>query len=102
MTHGQHPAARIKGAAKRRGRGRPEAVQATGLRQRAWWLMRKLPRFTIDDLLFTLADGSERDAGENLRKYIRSLERVGVLARLMRRAPGYGPTSNGQIGRAHV
>lgn len=97
MTHGHYQPARIKAAAEPRGRGRPEANHATGLRQRAWWLMRKLPRFTLDDLLFTLADGSERDAADNLRKYVRSLERVGVVARLMRRAPGNVPKSNGRV-----
>lgn len=104
MTHGRKPvtravaradgAARITVPAKR---GRPYTRKTSGLRERAWWLMRKLPRFTIDDLLFTLADGGEQDAPGNLTKYVRALERVGVLSRLMRRAPGNTPTSNGHV-----
>lgn len=80
-----------------RPRGRPITDQTSGLRERAWWLMRQLPRFTLDELLLTLADGSERDAESNLRKYIRRLERSGVLARLQRRAPGASKRSNGQL-----
>jgi hypothetical protein len=91
------PVARMTVRPVRRGRGRPEAARCSGLRERAWWLMRTLPRFTLDDLLFTLADGGERDAAGNLRKYCRALERVGVLRRLDRRAPGRAPTSNGLV-----
>lgn len=80
-----------------RPRGKPVATQTTGLRERAWWLMRQLPRFTLDELLLTLADGSERDAYGNLRKYVKRLERSGVLARLHRRAAGAAITSNGRV-----
>ena len=80
-----------------RGRGRPVAGHTTGLRQKAWWVMRSLPRFTLDDLLFQLADGSQRDAPSNLQRYISALERVGVLVRLARRMPGNTPTSNGHV-----
>lgn len=68
-----------------------------GLRERAWWLMRELRKFTLADLLTTLADGSERDARDNLGKYLRVLERVGVLARMRRRVAGVAPTSNGYV-----
>jgi hypothetical protein len=78
-------------------RGRPLTKRTTGLRARAWWLMRKQQRFTLDDLLLTAAVGTERDAGANLQKYISALERVGVLGRLHRRAPGRAPTSNGHV-----
>ena len=80
-----------------RGRGRPVVGHATGLRQKAWWVIRSLPRFTLDDLLFQLADGTQRDAPANLQKYISALERVGVLVRLQRRMPGKAPTSNGHV-----
>jgi len=89
--------ARMRVALKPQRRGRPVATQTSGLRERAWWLMRQLPRFTLDELLLTLADGSERDAYGNLRKYVKRLERVGVLARLHRRASGTAPTSNGLV-----
>ena len=79
------------------GRGRPHTLRTSGLRERAWWLMRQVPRFTIDDLLLTLAEGTERDAAGNLLKYTSALERVGVLVRLARRQPGSAPTSNGAV-----
>ena len=66
------------------------------LRQRAWWLMRQLPRFGVDDLLFTLAEGVEADATDNLQSYIRELERAGVLKRLSRSAPAGGPGARGR------
>lgn len=97
MTEPVHPVARMTVPAKRRGRGRPAANTSTGLRERAWRLMRIVPRFTLDEMLFTLADGSERDAPSNLQRYIRALERVGVVKRLTRRAPGEAPTSNGHV-----
>lgn len=59
--------------------------------------MRQVPRFTLDDLLLTLAEPGMRDAPGNLLKYVRALERVGVLVRLERRAPGQARTSNGHV-----
>lgn len=97
MTHTHSPVSRMSAPAKRRGGGRPRAEKARGLRERAWWLMRKLPRFTVDDLLCTLADGGEADAPGNLRKYVRGLEKVGVLARLMRRQPANPRGGTGAI-----
>jgi hypothetical protein len=81
----------------KRGRGKPPAEKAGGLRERAWWLMRQKKQFTRDDLLTTLADGSYKDAPSNLQKYITALERVGVLVRLKRRTPGTTLTSNGHV-----
>jgi hypothetical protein len=52
------------------------------LRERAWWCMREMAAFGLDDLLLTVATGAERAAADNLRRYIRSLERHGVLAHL--------------------
>lgn len=68
-----------------------------GLRERAWWLMRERRKFTIADLLDTLADGTERDAHGNLCKYVRALERAGIVQRMRRRIPGAAPTSNGAV-----
>lgn len=58
-----------------------------GLRERAWWLMREMRKFTLVDLLTTLADGSESDARSNLAKYLAALEAVGVLRRVRRKVP---------------
>ena len=89
-------AARITGRAKR-GRGKPLATATRGLRARAWWVMREKVRFTLDDLLFTLASPQDKDAFGNLRKYVRALELAGVLARLKRREAGSALTSNGRV-----
>lgn len=50
------------------------------LRERAWWVMREMAVFCLDDLLLTVADGTERGAADNLRRYIRQLTHYGVLA----------------------
>lgn len=92
-----HGPARMTVALRRRQRGKPMANTSGGLRGRAWWLMRSTPRFTLDDLLLTLADGSEGDAPGNLGKYLRGLERAGVVKRLKRREPGASPTSPGHV-----
>jgi hypothetical protein len=91
------PVARMTVPTPKRPRGRPAAQHTSGLRERAWWLMRELPRFTLDDLLYTLAGPDDLDAPNNLMKYIRGLERTGVLARLQRRAAGTAKTSNGRV-----
>lgn len=70
---------------------------SSGLRERAWWLMRELRKFTLTDLLTTLADGTERDAAGNLARYLRGLERAGVVVRMRRRVPGDSPQSNGHV-----
>jgi hypothetical protein len=80
-----------------RGRGKPLRTTTSGLRERAWWVMRQVPRFTLDDLLLTLAEPGMRDAPGNLVKYINRLEKVGVLRRLERRMPGKAATSNGHV-----
>ena len=80
-----------------RPRGRPFAQQNRGLRARAWWLMRQLRRFTLDDLLFTVAKVTDKDAKSNLGKFISGLERVGVLSRLHRCEPGQHNKSGGHV-----
>lgn len=52
------------------------------LRVRAWWVMRETAVFSLQDLLLTVADGSERGAVHNLRAYIRALEAVAVLVQV--------------------
>lgn len=69
--------------------------QTHGLRERAWWVMRRHGVFTLAELLATLADGTERDAGSNLGKYLRALTGAGILTVETQRAPGHAITSNG-------
>lgn len=67
-----------------------------GLRQRAWWVMRRHGVFTLTELLATVADGKERDAASNLGRYIRALAMAGIL-KIEGRARPESPTSNGAI-----
>lgn len=68
-----------------RRRFNPPGQYAKGIRGKAWWLMRQKRKFTLDSLLETLADGSERAAKSNLLQYIRRLEVAGVLTRSAQR-----------------
>lgn len=80
--------------------GRPEprrVTRTTGLRERAWWVMREMKKFTVAVLLHTLADGSERDADGNLRRYLCALAKVGVVKPTTRRVPGVSPGSRGHV-----
>lgn len=65
-----------------------------GLRQRAWWVMRRHRVFTLPELLSTVADGAERDAENNLGRWLRALTRAGIL-KIEGRAKPASPTSNG-------
>jgi len=52
------------------------------LRARAWWCMRQMVVFGLDDLLRTVAVGVERDATDNLRQWCKALTNAGVLQRI--------------------
>lgn len=67
-----------------------------GLRQRAWWVMRRHGVFTLPELLAAVADGHERDAASNLGRYLRALAGAGIL-KLEGRARPESPTSNGAL-----
>lgn len=67
-----------------------------GLRQQAWWVMRRRVVFTLPELLATVASGTERDAQGNLGKYVKALADAGLLAIDGRAAPE-SLTSNGCI-----
>ena len=76
--------------------GRPR-FKTRGLRQRAWWVLRNRKEVTIEGLLNTLNDGQQKDAPSNLGKYLRALERAGIIKRSAQRVPGTALTSNGHI-----
>ncbi|BEP69692.1 MULTISPECIES: hypothetical protein [unclassified Variovorax] len=78
-------------------KSRRRARTAPTLRERAWWLMRQLGQFTLEDLLTTLVNSAERNAYHSLLKYTLALERVGVVHRLKRRAPGLSTLSRGHV-----
>ncbi len=69
----------------------------TGLRPRAWWVMRRRLSFTISELQATLCDGSERDANGNLAKWMRALEKAGIVEREEKRQAGSALTSPGML-----
>lgn len=81
---------------ERRGPSERRTRTARGLRVRAWWLMRQLGRWTLPDLLTTLADGSQRTPQSNMLRYLNGLEAAGVVSRAKRTVPSARP------GRGHV
>lgn len=83
-----------KRAAEPNGRLR---MKSGGLRQRAWWVLRNRKETTMDGLLNTLGDSSQKDAASNLGRYLRGLEASGILKRREQRAPGKSLTSNGHV-----
>ena len=72
-------------------------TKTIGLRQQAWWVMRKRVSFTVTELLATLATGAERDAPSNIGKYVRALEKVGIVRRDAARVMGPSLTSPGML-----
>lgn len=54
------------------------------LRTRAWNLIRMRTTWSIDDLLMTLADGTERDAENSLKRYVKVLCKAGYVERAPR------------------
>ncbi len=67
----------------------------TGLRQRAWWVMRRRRAFTLPELLAVVADGHEKDAKRNIGRWLRQLASAGYLKVDGVRVPGTALTSNG-------
>lgn len=78
-----------------RSRGRPLRERCAGLRAQAWWVIRKRGRFTLPDLLLTLATAEHRNPEDNLKKYLARLVKVGVLEVAKERVPDGKLTSNG-------
>ena len=54
------------------------------LRTRVWNLIRIRSLWSVDDLLMTLADGTEKDAEKGLKRYIRALLKAGYVERTPR------------------
>lgn len=85
------------GAAMKSGpKGSMPRRKTWGLRQKAWHVIRNKRKFTLDDLQLTICQGNERNASNNLSKYLRSLMQVGYLKILPRKVSGNSPTSNGR------
>lgn len=65
------------------------------LRQRAWNIMRMRDTFTVDDLLRSLCDGSEKSAENNLANYCLALRRAGFLGVTARTGSYFLKTGHG-------
>lgn len=52
------------------------------LRARAWWVMRAMATWSVNDLLMVIAGAEDRSARNNLTRYIASLQRFGVVGRI--------------------
>ena len=58
---------------------RPGRQVGRGLRARAWWVLRKDGRASLDGLLSVVAEGREKDARSNLSRYLHGLGKAGIL-----------------------
>lgn len=54
------------------------------LRTRAWNLIRMKTAWSVDDLLMSVADGTEKDAERGMRRYVRALLKAGYVERTPR------------------
>lgn len=70
-------------------------MSTRGMRQRAWWVIRRREVFTLPELLSVLAENVKGDQSSNLRKYVTALARAGYLKVDETPAPGTSLTSNG-------
>ena len=73
-------AGRMPGAQK----GDFAARSRFSLRTRVWNLIRMRTLWSVDDLLMTLADGTEKDAEKGVKRYIRALLKAGYVERTPR------------------
>jgi hypothetical protein len=61
--------------------GNAQSRTAGTLRAKAWRYLRIRGKASLDDILMTVADGTEATAEQNLRRYLNALTRAGILAR---------------------
>ncbi len=69
------------------GQGERPRKKTVGLRERAWWELRKYRPTSLDQVTSTHAEGTEKAADINIYKYLVALERAGLLLRLSKKAP---------------
>ena len=61
--------------------GHSQSRTANTLRAKAWRYLRIRGKAGLDDILMTVADGTEATPEKNLRRYLNALTRAGILAR---------------------
>lgn len=66
----------------RKGQSAPRTL-TQGLRAKAWWVLRKNRTMTLAELQLTVCDGSEKCAGNNLRRWLNQLVSAGLVARAL-------------------
>ena len=66
----------------------------SSLRQRAWWILRNRHEATLNSLMTVLNEANFKDVASNLGKYLRALEKAGILQRAVDREKGIALTSN--------
>jgi len=76
----------------RKGQAAPRSI-TQGLRAKAWWVLRKNRTMTLAELQLTVCDGSEKCAGNNLRRWLNQLVSAGLVTRALE--PDGILTSNG-------
>ena len=78
----------------RKGQTAPRTV-TRGLREKAWWCLRKNKAMTLPELLQSIHDGSHRNPETNLRGWLNSLHFAGILERDRVKVTTDHPCSNG-------
>jgi hypothetical protein len=68
------------GATKQPKKQRQPRAQAGGIRQRAWWVIRKRKSVTLNELLDVLATADQPSMRHTLIKYLRALVYAGLLS----------------------
>lgn len=71
-----------------KGQGERNRRSSSELRACTWWHFRTHKVATMNEILSTHADGTEKGASNNLYKFIAGLEKVGILKRSSRRIQG--------------
>ncbi len=65
-------------------KGRPVVrTKAVGLRNKAWWVLRKNKSMTICQIQASICDGSEGDSTGNLRGWLNDLVKAGLFSRAL-------------------
>ncbi|OQW74828.1 MAG: hypothetical protein BVN35_09435 [Proteobacteria bacterium ST_bin11] len=74
-------------------RANPRTI-TSGLRAKAWWVLRKNKAMTVAEIMLTICDGSEKYAGTNISSWLNKLAKAGVFSR--EATPLAGREANGR------
>lgn len=68
-----------------------------GLREKAWWALRRHKSLTLVEMLSIVHDGNQKDPSSNLRKWLNKLHFAGLLKRELEHSKEDHPNSNGMF-----